>query len=80
MPAGRAQALSQFDLVRAELRGPATLPAAGTGSSQPVTGVSHDQFTLELGQDRQHAEHRAALGSGRIDPLLEHFQTDAALA
>ncbi|MFC0450428.1 hypothetical protein [Rhodococcus jostii] len=26
-----------------------------------------------------HPEHRAALGSGSVDPLLEHLQSDAAL-
>jgi hypothetical protein len=55
------------------------LAAAGARGRQPVAGVRHDQLALNLGEDRKHAEHGAALGGGGVDALLEHLEADAAL-
>jgi hypothetical protein len=36
--------------------------------------LARDQLALELGEDGQHAEHRAAFGCRRVDALLGDVQ------
>nr|WP_131736091.1 ATP-binding protein [Actinomadura roseirufa] len=66
-------------LARAHRALAAVVPDAGPRRGQPVHGVGEDQFALQLGQDRQHAEHGAALGRGGVDALLDHVQADLPL-
>ena len=54
--------------------------SAGAGGGESVAGVGDDQLALELGEDGEHPEHRAALGRRGVDPLFGDVQADAALA
>lgn len=58
-----------LDLVRSELCRAPALVTAGPRRGQTVACV-FDQLTLQFGEHREHPEHGAALGGGRVDARL----------
>jgi len=78
--AGVVALLCESDLFGVELGSTSALAASGAGGCESVAGVGHDQFALELGEDGEHPEHRAAFGCRGVDTLLDDMQTDAPFA
>ncbi len=77
---GRRRAAGRRGLVLGEAGTPAAFAAAGPCGGQAVHRVGHDELALELGEHGQHSEHGPALHCGGVDALLDHVQSDAALA
>lgn len=75
---GVVELLCQGDLLG--VRAPAAPAATSAGGGEPVAGVGDDELALQLGEHREHSEHRAAFGGARVDALLDDVQADAALA
>ena len=67
---------SHLELVGGHDRGSAALAAAGPGRGQPSGGALADEITFELGQGREHVEHKLAARGGGVDRLLEAPEPD----
>ena len=76
---GVVEALGEGDLVGAEFGGSSTAATAGARGGESVAGVGHDEFPLQLGEDREHPEHGAALGGGGVDALFDDLQPHPAV-
>jgi len=68
--------LGLLNLVRCEF-GPATAFAPACSSCcQTVAGVRSDEFALELGEHREHAEHGSTFWCAGVDALFDDLQSD----
>lgn len=77
--AGVVELLGEGDLLAVEPWAAGAVASAGAGAGEPVARVRADELALELGQDRQHPEHRAALRARGVNALGDDVQPDAAL-
>jgi hypothetical protein len=76
--AGVVHLLRDLGLAAGEFGALAAGAAAGAGGGEPVESAFGDEGVLELGDGAEDLEEHPPGGGGRVDPLVEDDEVDAA--